>query len=135
MDINTLLATYILPVISAAIAAIATKYLPKILEAKYYKIATQVLPIVDTVLADNTKSYGTSGVRIILQETIRSVADDQLSPEEISKVLGLVLRLFNPAKAASALSNEDSVKLLDAIAGTANLGNLDLSNVNFSLNN
>jgi hypothetical protein len=131
MHIEALL-NYLLPIASAALAAITTKYLPKILNTKYYRLALQVLPIVDAVLADNTKAYGTSGVRIILQETIKSVADDRLSPEEISKVLGLVLKLFNPAKAASALPTEDTLKLLDEIARVEDIGRLNLGNIKFS---
>lgn len=133
MDINALLITYVLPVVSAALGSIATAYLPKILNAKYYRLALQILPIVDAVLADNTKAYGTSGVRIILQETIKSVADDSLSPEEISKVLGLVLKLFNPAKAASAPVTEDGAKLLEAISSVKSVNDLDLSGIRFSI--
>lgn len=117
-----------LPVAASFVVGLASSFLPKILDNKYTPIVLRVFEVLDPILADNTKIYGESGVRTLIKETIKFVADRRLSQDEVNKILDLALKLFRPDIAAGKPITTDTQTVVEAITRTdGNLGSLDLS--------
>lgn len=132
MDFQSLL-PLIIGAISSAISYFAGTFLPKLLDTKYYKLSSQLFPILDPILADNIKPYGESGVRKIVQEVALSLTDGKLSTQEVTKVVDIFLKEFNLAKSATVPQNINSQLVLDAVKAVDSIGNLDLSGIRFTL--